>query len=142
MRYSWAVLVVLLAGCATGNSYDGNIAVAAASGGQALAGTSCTVSNNAGRWQLVTPGVVNVGPAAGELRVLCSRPGYRSSEVVYRPGTGGGGYGGPTVAPNVGIGIGGGSRVGVGVGLGFGLPIGGSGAAGYPAQITVEMSPQ
>jgi len=138
MRYSWAVCLFLLAGCATSGSHDGNIAIDAASNGQALAGASCTVSNNAGRWQVTTPAVVNVGPVAGELRVLCNRAGYRSSEIVYRPSAGSTAYGGP----NVGIGVGGGSRVGVGVGLGFGLPIGGSGAAGYPAQITVEMSPQ
>lgn len=132
MRRLFYALPLVFAGCATSGSGNGNIAIETTAGGQALPGANCVVTTNAGRWNVVTPASAPVGSASGDLRVLCNKPGYRASEVVYRPST-------PTNS-NVGIGIGGGSGH-VGVGLGFGIPIG-LGGGRYPSTITVEMNPQ
>lgn len=145
MRVALIVLPVLvLAGCATdnpGQGNNGNIEILAASSGQALTGAQCTVSTAAGRWDVTPPAVVPVGANAGDLRVACSKPGYRNSEVMIRPSPyASGGYG----YPNVGVGVGGGSG-NVGVGFGFNFPISGGGGApqgGYPPRIVVEMTPQ
>ncbi|MDB5796814.1 MAG: hypothetical protein JWP36_716 [Paucimonas sp.] len=136
---------LLLAGCASNpanQAGSGNVEILAVSQGQAVAGAQCVAANAAGRWDFTAPATLQTGAPAGDLRVSCSKPGYRSSEVLYRPGpysgVGGGGY------PNVGVGVGGGSG-GVGVGFGFNLPIGGTGGAsagGYPPRIVVEMNPQ
>jgi hypothetical protein len=123
---------LFLAACATSGPGGGTVAIETTAGGQALPGANCAVSTNSGRWNVITPGSAPVGSASGDLRVLCSKNGYRASEVVYRPST-------PTNS-NVGIGIGGGSGH-VGVGLGFGIPIG-LGGGTYPSTITVEMNPQ
>lgn len=129
------VLGILLASCASpgvGRS-DGNVVVEAAADGQMLTGAQCTVTNGAGSWKVVTPGSAPVGSPVGDLRVICNKPGFRTSEVVYRPSAG--------VTPNVGVGVGGGSGH-VGVGVGLGLPVFGSIGEGYPSRIVVNMNPQ
>jgi hypothetical protein len=131
MRYFILLLPCVLAACATMGS-NGTISIEAASNGQALAGANCTVNTNAGNWNVITPGTVAVGSASGDLRVVCNKNGYRTSEVIYRPSS-------PNNS-NVGIGIGGGGGR-VGVGLGLGIPIG-IGGGGYPSRVTVEMNPQ
>jgi hypothetical protein len=133
--------VLLLAACASDGASQanrGNIEVHAVSGGQPVADVHCVVSTAAGRWEVTPPALVPVGAPAGDLRVVCNKRGYRSSEVLYRPSP----YG---VAgnPNVGVGIGGGSG-NVGVGFGFNIPIGGAGptVGGYPPRVVVEINPQ
>jgi hypothetical protein len=139
MRFVWLVPVCamgcLLAACAgpgVGRS-NGNVMVEAASSGQALPGAQCTVTNGAGRWEVVTPSNAPVGSPVGDLRIICNKPGFRTSEVVYRPSSG--------VTPNVGVGVGGGSGH-VGLGLGIGVPVFGSIGEGYPSRVVVEMNPQ
>ncbi len=132
MHRLYYALPLVLSACATSGTGNGNIAIETTSSGQAVTGANCVVTTNAGRWNVVTPASAPVGSASGDLRVLCNKPGYRASEVVYRPST-------PTNS-NVGVGIGGGSGH-VGVGLGFGIPIG-IGGGRYPSTITVEMNPQ
>lgn len=127
------VLSLAIAACATTGAGRGEIAIDATSRGQPLAGASCTVRTGAGSWNVVTPGVVNVGSAIGDLRVVCDKAGYRTSELVYTPSVGSSGS-------SVGIGLGGGgSHVGVGVGLS--LPISG-GSGRYPSRVTIDMNPQ
>jgi hypothetical protein len=126
------MLVAAIAGCASTGPGDNGIGIDTVTRGQALPGANCTVSTGAGNWSIVTPAVLAVGPASGDLRILCNRQGYRSSEVLYRPSS-----------PNnssIGIGIGGGGG-NVGIGLGFGFPIA-IGGGRYPSQITVDMTPQ
>lgn len=131
MRYLVLALPLLVGACATSGGGNGEIAIETVSNGQAVEGANCAVSTATGNWNVTTPAVAPVGSPNGDLRVICIRPGFRTSEVVYRPT---GGY-----APNVGIGVGGGSG-NVGVGLGLGFPIGFGG--GYPPRVTVEMTPQ
>lgn len=131
MRYLILSLSFLLGACAATGSSNGMVSVETTSNGQALPGASCNVNTGAGNWNVTTPASVPVGSPAGDLRVICNRAGYRTSEVVYRPSS--------PVNSNIGIGMGTGGRVGVG--LGFGIPIG-LGGGGYPSRITVEMNPQ
>ncbi|MDB5841686.1 MAG: hypothetical protein JWQ23_3638 [Herminiimonas sp.] len=144
MRYLIMSFSLALAACATPGPGNPNIAIETASGGQFVSGADCQVISSAGNWNVTTPAAVPAANSVGDLRVVCNKPGYRTSEVVYR-GNGAGSYGGYGYGgPNVGVGIGGGSGGRVGVGLGIGFPIGGGGgyAAGYPSRILVEMSPQ
>jgi hypothetical protein len=131
VRYLILVLPLILSACATTGSGNGSVLVETTSNGQALPGANCNVTTGAGNWAVVSPATVPVGSASGDLRIICNKAGYRTSEVVYRPSS-------PTNS-SIGIGIGGGGRVGVGVG--FGIPIA-LGAGGYPSKITVEMNPQ
>ncbi|HEV2612365.1 MAG TPA: hypothetical protein VGU61_19035 [Noviherbaspirillum sp.] len=130
MRRSILLLPLLIAACATTGS-NGEIAIDTAVNGQQLPGANCQVSTNSGSWNVTTPASINVGDANGDLRVVCNRGGYRTSEMIYRPS-------GP-VGSNVGLGVGGGGRVGVGVGLSVPIALG---RGGYPARITVDMNPQ
>lgn len=133
MRYLILLSSFALAACATMGAGNGSVAIETVSNGHALAGANCTVSTNAGNWNVMTPAMVPVGGANGDLRIICNKSGYRTSEVVYRPS-------GP-VSSNVGVGVGGGVGRNVGVGLGLGIPIG-LGGGGYPSTITVAMNPQ
>jgi hypothetical protein len=132
MRYALWLLPLVLAGCATPGA-DKGIEIETTHAGKAINDAQCTVTTDAGSWQVTTPGTAPVGTPSGDLRVVCDKPGYRTSEVVYRatPGT-----------SNMSIGIGGGSGGGrVGVGFGFGIPIG-QGRTTYPSRIVVDMNPQ
>lgn len=131
MRYLILLAPFALAACATTGSGNGMVSIETASNGQALPGASCSVSTGAGSWNVTTPATAPVGSPSGDLRVVCSRNGYRTSEVVYRPSS--------PMNSNIGIGVGTGGRVGVG--LGFGIPIG-LGGGGYPSRVTVDMSRQ
>lgn len=132
MRYAIWFLPWVLAACAT-PANDKGIAIETAHAGQPIQDAHCTVTTDAGTWTVKTPGSAPVGRPAGDLRVVCNKDGYRSSEVLYRatPGT-----------SNMSIGIGGGSGgARAGVGFGFGIPIG-QGQTTYPSRIVVDMNPQ
>lgn len=135
MRYLILLLPIALAACAsTGSSSGSGITIETASKGQPLPGANCVVSTNNGNWNVTTPATVNVGSVSGDLRVVCNKQGYRTSETIYKP-SGSHGYG-----PNVGLGVGGGSgNVGVGVGMSVPIRFGGG---GYPSRVSVEMNPQ
>ena len=131
MRYPVLLLPMALAACAT-TGPGGGLAVETASRGQAVAGANCTVTTSAGSWNVITPATVSVGSVSGDLRIVCNKSGYRTSELIVRPS-------GP-VGSNMGVGVaGGGSHVGVGVGVNFPISVGGG---GYPSHVTVELNPQ
>ncbi|HEY6772703.1 MAG TPA: hypothetical protein VI140_01905 [Oxalicibacterium sp.] len=127
------LLSLLLTACATGPA-DRQVTIATATGnGQEFPGAICSVSTNSRSWNVATPVTLKI-PASGDLRIVCNKAGYRTSELRMPPiGQGGGGS-------SMGVGVGGGSG-NVGMGLGFSLPIGSSGS-GYPPRIRVTMSPQ
>jgi len=136
MKRSLILLSTLaLAACATmggGNS----LTVATVSKGQPVTGVNCNVRTAAGSWNVVPPATIALGDTNGDLRIVCDKPGYRTSEFVFTPT---GSYGMPG---SIGIGLGGGGgHVGFGVGLGFPVAIGGSRGA-YPTQVTMDMNPQ
>ncbi len=131
MRYLFLLLPLALSACATGAGTDGGIQVETTSRGQALAGAVCVVKSSTGTSSITTPGRVVIGNARGDLSVVCDKPGYRTSEFVYRPASGSG--------SNVGIGLGGGGgHAGIGLGLNFPISVG---AGAYPSRVTVDMNP-
>lgn len=136
MRYSVLIIALGLMACATPGIEQRGVLIEAASSGQALEGTPCTVSTASGSWNVVTPTVVDVGDPNGDLRVVCNRAGYRTSESIHRA------YAtGSTGSPIVGLGVGGGSR-GSGASIGLNFPVGGwGGGARYPSRIRVELTP-
>lgn len=126
------LLPMLMTACATGPADRQVTIVTAAGSGQEFPGASCFVSTNSRSWNVTTPATLEI-PASGDLRIVCNKAGYRTSELRMPPiGQGGG--------SSMGVGVGGGSG-NVGMGLGFSLPIGSSGS-GYPPRIRVTMSPQ
>jgi hypothetical protein len=136
MRYLMLLLPIALAACATtgsGGSGSG-ITIETVSKGQAVPGASCVVSTHGGNWTVTTPATVDVGGVNGDLRVVCNKEGYRTSELVFRP------YSGGPYGSSVGLGVGGGSgNVGVGLGLSVPLSLGGR---GYPSRVAVDMNLQ
>ncbi len=130
---------LLLAACASQPQRPpGQIEILSTTRGQPLPGARCVAETGAGSWTLQTPATIQVGEPRGDLRVVCQRDGYRSSEVVIRGGAGGYGPGSSRVGVGVGSGVGYGS--GVGLSLGFGFPLA-SARSRYPAQVVVEMVP-
>ena len=133
-------LATLLISCASQPSPPaGQLLLVSTAQGKPLTGAACVVSNSSGSWKVQTPATVMVGEPNGDLRVVCDHPGYRPSEVIYRlPGSAVSNSG-----TRVSVGIGGGSfgsASGMGVSMGFGFPLG-SMRQGYPAQLTVDLSP-
>jgi hypothetical protein len=141
LKWSSVMLSVLLAsGCATKPPFDGRVEILTTSRDQTLTGADCVVTTDAGSWTVQTPGHATVGDPSGDLRVVCNKAGYRTSEVIHRSRAGRGLNASGT---RVGVGVGGGlgGYSGVGVSLGFGFPLTGT-ASDYPSQVTVEMAPQ
>lgn len=141
LKWSSVMLSVLLAsGCATKPPFDGRVEILTTSREQTLTGADCVVTTDAGSWTVQTPGHATVGDPSGDLRVVCNKAGYRTSEVIHRSRAGRGLNASGT---RVGVGVGGGlgGYSGVGVSLGFGFPLTGT-ASDYPSQVTVDMVPQ
>jgi len=132
MRHLILLLPLAIAACATTGSSDGVIAVETVARGQPVTGANCAVSTGSGNWNVVTPASLNIGSANGDLRVICNKPGFRTSEIVFRPSN--------PYGSSMGVGVGGGGgNVGVGVGLSFPVRFGGG---TYPSRVTVDMNPQ
>lgn len=132
MRHLILLVPFALAACATtGAGGRGGLTIDTVSGGQQVAGASCAVSTNEGTWNVVTPASIEGVSPSGDLRVVCNKPGYRTSEVIQRPSN--------PLGSSVGLGVGGGGgNVGVGVGLNFPIRVGGG---SYPSRVTVELNP-
>ena len=131
--------VLSLSGCATTPPFEGRVEVLTTYREQQLAGADCVVTTESGSWTVQTPGYATVGDPNGDLRIVCDKAGYRTSEVIHRNQTGRSlGSGGTRVGVGVGGGLGGYS--GVGVSLGIGIPLG-RGRSDYPSQVTVDMAP-
>lgn len=131
MRHLILLLPVAIAACATTGSSGRGISIETSAAGQSLPGANCTVRTDSGSWNVVTPASVNPGGVNGNLRVVCNKDGYRTSEVIYKPTR--------SYGSSVGVGVGGGSG-NVGVGVGIGVPIS-MGGGGYPSEVVLEMTP-
>lgn len=132
MRYLVLLLTIALAACASTGSGGRGLAVETVSHGQAVAGANCTVSTGDGSWNVVTPATLPIESASGDLRVVCNKAGYRTSELIVKPSN--------PVGSSMGVGVGGGGgNVGVGVGLNFPIRLGGG---SYPSRVAVELNPQ
>lgn len=134
-RVSIILISLWLTGCAGLPPYSGKVAVLTTSQSQPLEDATCIVETGAGRWTLQSPGIATVGQPAGDLRVVCSKAGYRSSEVIHRNPSS------RASSSRVGVGIAGGSGGGgMGISLGMGFPMNGWGND-YPQQVVVDMTP-
>jgi hypothetical protein len=133
MRRLILLLPIALAACATaGSSGESNVVVETYSRGQPMPGANCFVSTGSGSWNVVTPATVPIGSASGDLRVVCNKAGYRTSELLFRPSS--------VSGSSMGVGVGGGSgHVGVGVGMSVPITLG---RGGYPTRVSVDMNPQ
>jgi hypothetical protein len=131
-------LALGLGACATA-PVSNDLGIETVSRGQPVPGANCTVQLVEGSFDIVTPAVVPARNTRGDLRVVCNKPGYRTSEVLYRGGYAGyDGYGSRT---SLGFGVGGGGGS-VGYGIGLGVPIGGGASpSSMPASVLVEMNP-
>lgn len=139
MRYLILALPFALAACAsTDKAAEKGVTIETVSRNQVVTGANCVVSNGNGSWQVTTPGTVNTGGVNGDLRVVCNKAGYRTSEFLFRPTA----YPVASSGSSLGIGLGGGGR-NVGGSIGFSLPIGGGGggnSGSYPPKVAVEMN--
>lgn len=128
-----------LSACVTTPPFDGRVEILSTTRDQPLEGADCVVTTDSGSWTVKTPGYVTVGEMNGDLRVVCNKSGYRSSEVIHRSSVTRQGPG----ASRVGVGITGGTGgyTGVGVSLGFGFPLAGV-RGDYPSRVTVDMTPK
>jgi len=131
MRNAFLLPALLLAGCATTDSSDGLVSITAASNGQAIVNAQCAVSTRSASWNILTPATLDIGPGNGDLRIVCSKPGYRTSELILPPYQ-------QASGSSLGFGMGGGSgNVGMGMGMSFPLTTNGW----YPSRIVVNMNP-
>ena len=135
MRIPLLAITLLLSACATGPG--AGLQVDTISGGQPLPGANCVVSSGSQSWNVVTPATVPLFSSGGNLRVLCDKPGYRTSELLLQ-----GLISDPWWGSSVGLGISSGSHGHTGVGLGLSLPFFGGMRSSYPGRVTVEMNPQ
>jgi hypothetical protein len=134
-RVSIILTSLLLTACAGLTTFSGKVAILTTAKSQPLAGATCQVDTGAGSWIIQTPGMAQVGQPIGDLRVVCNKAGFRTSEVIYRHPSSAG------RASHVGVGVAGGSGGGgMGISLGMGFPMSGWGSD-YPEQVVVDMSP-
>jgi hypothetical protein len=134
LRVSIILTTLLLTACAGMPPYSGKVTILSTTKSQPLDGATCVVETGAGRWTVQTPGTVTVGQPAGDLRVVCEKAGYRTSEVIHRA------QGSSGSATRLGVGIAGGSGGGMGISLGMGFPVSGW-RHDYPEQVVVDMTP-
>ena len=140
MRTKLGLLIGVIAqigsGCATVAPSEPGITIETVARGRPLEGAACTATIDVLRWDVTTPAVLAVGGAGGELRIVCDYPGFRTSELVFRPAV----YSGSGLSAGVGFGTFG---SGSGFSLGLGFPLGFSSArpaAQYPKRLVIEMN--
>jgi len=79
------VLPLLLAACATRIPDQGEVSITTAANGRQFDGARCIVATESGSWQVVTPAKLTLQYGQGDLRVACSKQGYRASELILPP---------------------------------------------------------
>jgi hypothetical protein len=136
-----ALLALALAACAPLAPRSNRIAIETASGGAAVTDAECVVGNGSVGMTVKSPAVVEIARGNGDLHIVCNKPGYRRSEVLFQSGAAG--FSGSSVSFGIGASSGGWNRGGVDLGLGMTQVLPGKdGAVGeYPARIVVEMTP-
>ena len=131
LRSLMPLLGLLLTACAITPPGEPGIALETAARGQPLAGATCVATIGPMRWDVTTPAVLAIGDARGALHIVCDKPGFRSSELIFRPESG--------VSSGVSAGFGSGGY-GSGIGLGLSFPLGGA-SARYPKRLVIDLNP-
>ena len=80
-----AMATMLLAGCAGMQPVAPEILIETAARGAPVNGAACVAMIADTRWDVLTPGKIVLGDARGTLRLVCNHPGFRSSELIFRP---------------------------------------------------------
>lgn len=125
------LLPLMLAACVSGPQGEQGMVLETAVRGQSIAGARCSATIGSLRWDVTTPAILGVTGARGELHIVCDMPGFRTSELYFRPEPG------ITSSGSVGFGSRG---YGSGVGLGLSFPLG-SAAAPYPKRLVIDLNP-
>lgn len=125
------LLPVLLTACAAAPAAEPGVVLETAARGQPVAGAVCMATIGSTRWDVTTPAVLATAGARGELHIVCNKPGFRTSELIFRP------EGGVSSGVSAGFGSGG---YGSGVGLGLSFPLGGA-SAPYPKRLVIDLNP-
>ena len=123
--------LLVLGGCAVTAPGESGILLETAVRGQPVAGATCAAGIGPVRWDVTTPAVLAIGDARGELHIVCDKPDFRGSELIFRPETG--------VSSGVSAGFGSGGY-GSGFGLGLSFPMGGV-SARYPKRLVIDLNP-
>lgn len=125
------LLPSLLTACAAIQPGEPDMLLETAARGQSIAGATCAATIGLVRWEVSTPAVLAIGDARGELHIVCDKPGFRRSELIFRPESG------ATSGVNAGFGSGG---YGSGIGLGLRFPLGGA-PAYFPKRMVIDLNP-
>lgn len=83
LRMLVCLVALLLGGCAsiTGSKMQ-PISIQTTQGSQVVAGADCTLTNDAGKWSVRTPGSVTVQKSTGDMKIECSRNSVWGSEQI------------------------------------------------------------
>jgi hypothetical protein len=84
------MVLMALTGCAsvTGSKLQ-PVSVQAVHEGKEVAGVGCTLTNDAGKWFVTTPGSVTINKSTGDLAVECKKDGqYVGQETVVSKANG------------------------------------------------------
>lgn len=83
------VAILTLSGCAsiTGSKLQ-PISVQSVSDGQEISGVGCTLTNDAGKWFVTTPGSVTVQKSTGDMAVDCVKDDLRGRENLVSKSNG------------------------------------------------------
>lgn len=90
LKTSWVVVLLLsLTGCAsvTGSKLQ-PVSVQTIQDSQEVSGVGCTLTNDAGKWFVTTPGSVTIQKSTGDLAVECKKEGVAGRETVVSKSNG------------------------------------------------------
>lgn len=83
LKVSVCLAALLLGGCASiTGSQTQPISIQATQGNQIVSGASCTLSNDAGKWYVKTPGSVSVKKSTADLLVECAKDEAAGQQAV------------------------------------------------------------
>lgn len=119
-----ALAVLALTGCASiVNGTNQNVSLETRSGGSALSGAACSLTNDKGRWFVTTPGSVVVSRSFESLAVKCEKDLLEPGILSVKSATKAMAFG----------------NILFGGFIGAGVDVATGAAYDYPAMITVEM---
>lgn len=75
------VPLIGLSGCFAYSNYE-TVTVQSTSGGAALSGAQCTLTDHSGTWLVTTPGSVSVHLGSEPLVVGCTKQGYQPATIA------------------------------------------------------------
>ena len=123
-----ALAPCLLTACAGMAGPPPGILIETAAAGQPLPGVACVAMIDSTRWDVVTPARISLGSANGVLRIVCNHPGFRTSELIFKPA--------PMTSPGLSAAFGSYSSSAA---LDAAFPLGGVGSR-YPEHLVLDLN--